>query len=50
MQRLRLLYTVPQMIALTIFLLLLSRYPLSHARLNEIRRELEARRGETLHE
>ncbi len=50
MQRLRICYTMPQVIALAICLFLLSRYPLSHERLNEIRAELEKRRGETIHE
>ena len=45
MERMRLLYTLPQAFALLICLLLLRRYPLSKAKMMEIRAELEARRG-----
>jgi GPH family glycoside/pentoside/hexuronide:cation symporter len=49
MQRLRLSYTMPQVGALIICLFLLYRYPLTHERLMQIRKELEERRGETIH-
>lgn len=48
MARLRLFYTMPQVVALIVCLILLSRYPLSHARMKEIRGELEARRGKAV--
>jgi GPH family glycoside/pentoside/hexuronide:cation symporter len=50
MQRLRALYTLPPACALVICLFLLQRYPLTKDNMREIRDELEARRGETLHE
>ena len=49
LERLRLCYTVPQMIAAILALILLVFYPLSRQRLAVIRQELEERRGETLH-
>ncbi len=48
MQRLRLCYTMPQVVALIICLVLLYRYPLSHERLSQLRDELEERRGKTI--
>lgn len=50
MQRLRILYTLPQAAALLLCLWMLSRYPLTKRKMAEIREELESRRGETLHE
>ncbi|MEN8662181.1 MAG: MFS transporter [Lentimonas sp.] len=47
MQRLRILYTLPQVIALICCLFFLFKYPLNSVRMAEIRKELEARRGET---
>ncbi|CAI8257911.1 MAG: Glucuronide carrier protein [Opitutia bacterium UBA7350] len=47
MERMRLLYTLPQAFALLICLYLLWRYPLSRAKMTEIRTELESRRGAT---
>lgn len=46
MERMRLLYTLPQAFALIICLWLLWRYPLSKQKMMEIRSELEARRGQ----
>ncbi len=45
MLRLRLVYVIPKAIALILALYFMSRYKLSHARMTEIRKELEARRG-----
>ena len=47
MQRMRALYTLPQVFALIICLVLLKRYPLSKKKMIEIRNELETRRGKT---
>lgn len=47
MERMRLLYTLPQAFALLICLYLLWRYPLTKAKMMEIRTTLEARRGTT---
>lgn len=47
MQRLRALYTLPQVIALIICFFILIRYPLNSKRMAEIRAELESRRGST---
>ena len=47
MQRMRVLYTLPQVFALIICLVLLKRYPLSKKKMIEIRDELETRRGKT---
>ncbi|MEM0964968.1 MAG: MFS transporter [Verrucomicrobiota bacterium] len=47
MERMRLLYSLPQAGALIVCLILLWRYPLTKAKMTEIRRELEARRGTT---
>ena len=49
MQRLRVFYTLPQVIALIICFFILLRYPLDSNRMAEIREELERRRGETSH-
>ena len=48
MQRLRICYTLPQVGALSICLILLLKYPLTHERLSEIRSQLEDRRGKTI--
>lgn len=45
MERMRLLYSLPQAGALLICLLLLWKYPLTKDKMMEIRKELEARRG-----
>jgi GPH family glycoside/pentoside/hexuronide:cation symporter len=45
MERMRMLYTLPQVFALLICLLLLWRYPLTRDKMMEIREELERRRG-----
>ncbi len=45
MSRLRLLYTLPQVIALIICFFILKKYSLTSKRMAEIREELEARRG-----
>ena len=45
MERMRLLYTLPQVLALLICLLLLRHYPLTRDKMMEIREELERRRG-----
>ncbi|MDZ8117526.1 MFS transporter [Pontiella agarivorans] len=45
MQRLRALYTLPQVVALVICFFILIRYPLNSKKMAEIREELEARRG-----
>ena len=49
LERLRLFYVLPQMIAVSLALILLLFYPLSRKRLAVIRMELENRRGKTLH-
>jgi Na+/melibiose symporter-like transporter len=46
MERMRLLYTLPQVLALLICLLLLRHYPLTRDKMKEIREVLERRRGE----
>ena len=46
MQRLRVLYTLPQVVALICCLFFLLKYPLTSKRMAEIRAELETRRGE----
>ncbi|VGO23490.1 MFS transporter [Pontiella sulfatireligans] len=48
MQRLRICYTLPPVIALAICLLLMWKYPLTHDRLSKVRKELEDRRGKTI--
>ena len=48
MERLRLLYCIPQAVALLICLLLLRAYPLTGERMKQIRAELERRRGKVL--
>ena len=45
MERMRMLYTLPQVFALLICLLLLWHYPLTRDKMMEIREELERRRG-----
>lgn len=50
MKRLRILYSLPQAAALLICLFLLSRYPLTKAKMVEIRQELEERRGKAVSE
>jgi GPH family glycoside/pentoside/hexuronide:cation symporter len=45
MERMRLLYSLPQVFALLLCLLLLSLYPLTKSKMIEIRQTLEARRG-----
>jgi len=45
MERMRLLYTLPQIFALLVCLLLLRHYPLTRDKMMEIRQELERRRG-----
>ncbi len=50
MQRLRILYSLPQAGALLLCLWMLSRYPLTKRKMADIRAALEARRGETLHD
>lgn len=50
MERLRILYTLPQVFALIICFFILRKYPLNSKRMGEIRSELESRRGETSHE
>jgi GPH family glycoside/pentoside/hexuronide:cation symporter len=45
MERMRLLYTLPQVVALLVCLLLLRHYPLTRDKMMEIRQELERRRG-----
>jgi len=45
MERMRLLYSLPQAGALIICFILLWKYPLTHKRMKEIRAELERRRG-----
>jgi GPH family glycoside/pentoside/hexuronide:cation symporter len=45
MERMRMLYTLPQVFALLFCLLLLWRYPLTRDKMMEIREELERRRG-----
>lgn len=49
MKRLRIFYTLPQVGALLLCLVMLLRYPLTQKRMTDIRKELEARRGETIH-
>jgi len=49
LKRLRIFYSLPQAGALLLCLFMLSRYPLTKEKMAEIRKELEARRGETLH-
>lgn len=48
MQRLRICYTLPPVVALAICLLLMWKYPLTHDRLSKVRKELEGRRGKTI--
>jgi len=48
MERLLLAYAVPPVIALVICLIILARYPLSRAKMNEVRSVLEQRRGEAV--
>lgn len=50
MERLRVLYTLPQVVALIICFFILLKYPLNSTRMGEIRDELEERRGKTSHE
>jgi GPH family glycoside/pentoside/hexuronide:cation symporter len=45
MERMRLLYSLPQVVALLACLFLLWHYPLTKSKMVEIRKELEARRG-----
>ncbi|QBG46751.1 MFS transporter [Verrucomicrobia bacterium S94] len=45
MKRLRIFYSLPQAGALILCLIMLSRYPLTRKKMEEIRAELEARRG-----
>jgi Na+/melibiose symporter-like transporter len=47
MERMRILYTLPQAFALIICFFLLRRYPLTKGIMKEIRDELETRRGKT---
>jgi GPH family glycoside/pentoside/hexuronide:cation symporter len=47
MARLRVLYTLPQVVALIICFFILIKYPLNSKRMAEIRAELEERRGKT---
>ncbi|MGC6424230.1 MAG: MFS transporter [Lentimonas sp.] len=47
MERMRALYTLPQVVALLICLGLLMKYPLTKDKMMEIRAELESRRGKT---
>jgi GPH family glycoside/pentoside/hexuronide:cation symporter len=47
MERMRILYTLPQAFALLICFFLLRSYPLTKDKMKEIRDELEARRGKT---
>ena len=48
MERMRLLYTLPQIFALVICLFLLKHYPLTRDKMQEIRDALERRRGKTI--
>jgi len=48
MERMRLLYTLPQIFALVICLFLLKHYPLTRNKMQEIRDALERRRGKTI--
>lgn len=48
MERMRLLYSLPQVFALIICLFLLWHYPLTRGKMMEIREELEKRRGTTV--
>ena len=50
MKRLRIFYSLPQAGALLFCLIMLSHYPLTKRKMEEIREELEKRRGETTHE
>jgi GPH family glycoside/pentoside/hexuronide:cation symporter len=47
MQRLRICYTLPPVIALAVCLILLLRYPLTHEVILQVRKDLEERRGKT---
>jgi GPH family glycoside/pentoside/hexuronide:cation symporter len=47
MERMRVLYTLPQAFALLVCLFLLKRYPLTRETMHTIRAELESRRGKT---
>jgi len=49
LKRLRIFYSLPQAGALLLCLFMLSRYPLTKDKMAQIRKELEERRGETLH-
>jgi GPH family glycoside/pentoside/hexuronide:cation symporter len=48
MQRLRICYTLPPVVALAICLFLLRKYPLTHERMIQVRADLEAIRGKTI--